>query len=402
MKSINTIFCFSALMLFVLNGLFASNKDYSKQCENYYYASYHDGYVTKARTGEQLNEFGFVNNVLVIDFQQALISKDEVTLLDLSGQVHQNYFQGISQLKELEYLNLSEIKNASWGNFITELPWEVYYIRSLKTLIANNNSLHTIPSEICNLNNLSVLSLSGGIVEVLPKELMLLSNLEILDLSNNRIQAIPSNINKLSNLEVLLLDGNDISEVLPAELSSLTNLKVLSIQFSKNMSSADLQKSLEIIASIENLEVLHIRNSRIVDLPECLANLGSLSNLSLRGNIDINLKSAFEVCSQMQSLRVLDISFCGLTKLPKEIGLMAQLEVLYAGNNKLLGERFIEDYANNITKLPNTISNCSALKAVYLWNNNLNHEKVAFNLAEVLNTCIIEVKPFSEQDIAAN
>jgi Leucine-rich repeat (LRR) protein len=118
------------------------------------------------------------------------------------------------------------------------------------------------------------------------------------------------------------------------------------------------------------LKVLHLRYSNLTTLPASSKNFKYLEQISLKGNYQLDLASAFSLLSKIQSLRTLDLSFSKIDKLPDEFGEMQNLENIYLGNWKWccpMVDFSGETPYNNIHELPKSVSKMKNLKNLYLW-----------------------------------
>ena len=102
---------------------------------------------------------------------------------------------------------------------------------------------------------LAVNNLSGEI----PAELGSLSNLRVLYLYSNELSGeIPAELGSLSNLRVLDLHSNELSGEIPAELGSLSNLQWLDLSY--NDLSGGIPAEL---GSLSNLTELHLSGNEL-------------------------------------------------------------------------------------------------------------------------------------------
>ncbi|XP_074175169.1 leucine-rich repeat-containing protein 69 isoform X1 [Rhinolophus sinicus] len=138
------------------------------------------------------------------------------------------------------------------NNLLEEVPEEVKYLSSLKTLHLfgnrirrfasgacdglqnlillnlNNNQLSWIPEEVRRLKSLTYLSINHNQLASIPRELCFLENLSELQLNYNQLICIPEEIKFLKMLQKLLLVRNNI-DVLPEGFCDLINLRILDI-----------------------------------------------------------------------------------------------------------------------------------------------------------------------------
>ena len=102
------------------------------------------------------------------------------------------------------------------------------------------------------------LNLSGMNMESLPQEISLFKNLTYLNLRNNHFKIFPEELLKLQHLKVLDV-GENLFSSLPQSLSSFESLEELFIDNERNL---DFENSLEVIAAIPKLRILHLENNR--------------------------------------------------------------------------------------------------------------------------------------------
>lgn len=307
----------------------------------------------------------------------AIINNENCTRLNLYGRTTSNYCDDIVFLNGLEYINLSSLKTSPWNYYTNELPKVVYDQSKLKVFIADNSNIRWISYQIQGLSELEILSLSDGKMVGIPDEIGKLNKLQVLDLSFNRITNLPSNFNKLSNLKYLNLAGNKLKFSCNKELSSLKRLEFLSIQYDNHI-YGDINNTILALTMLPELKVVHLRYSHLKQLPEGFRKFKHLEQLSLKGNYDLDLAQAFEVLSCIKSLKVLDLSYCRITELPREIGLLIDVETLYLGGDEYYSSMrtFYETSPNNdIKKLPNEISKMQSLRFLYLWGSDISKKQ---------------------------
>jgi hypothetical protein len=96
-------------------------------------------------------------------------------------------------------------------------------------LIYLEKEINTIPNNISELKSLEYLNISSLGLKELPENIIFLKNLKILDLSRNRLDIKRElwKLEKLTNLQVIKLYGIQLSEVVVNELPKLGLKKVL-------------------------------------------------------------------------------------------------------------------------------------------------------------------------------
>ena len=140
-------------------------------------------------------------------------------------------------------------------------------------------------------NGTSTLSLHGKGLEVLPAEISQLTNLVGLDLGLNDLTELPSEIGDLTNLANLKVDRNHL-KTLPPEIGNLRNLAEL------NAGANDLTELPPEIGKLTNLGYLQLghsqmfqRHNQLTRLPPEIGNMAGLTWMSLYPTFPIWLKS---------------------------------------------------------------------------------------------------------------
>ncbi|MEZ4794178.1 MAG: Two component regulator three Y domain protein [Flavobacteriaceae bacterium] len=115
----------------------------------------------------------------------------------------------------------------------------------------------------------------------LPAQLSQLTELKVLELSFNKLHGnLPSSFGNLKKLEILALNGNDLTGEIPASFGQLANLKQLHL--SSNHFSGMLPNSLN---QLENLVVFNVfQNELSGDLPLTLARSRNLKEFVVAEN----------------------------------------------------------------------------------------------------------------------
>ncbi|CAN4088062.1 unnamed protein product [Withania somnifera] len=196
----------------------------------------------------------------------------------------------------------------------------------------------------------------GILQEVLGK------SVERVDLSGRQLRilpealgklVIPDSIASLENLEELHLSSN-LLELLPNSIGLLFILKILDISGNKLVTLPDS------ICHCRSLAELDAGFKKFSYLPTNIGyELVNLKRLSLSFN---KLRSLPTSIGELKSLRLLDVHFNELHVLPLSVGNLTNLEILNLSNN-----------FSDLTKLPDTIGDLINLKELDLSNNQI-HE----------------------------
>lgn len=317
------------------------------------------------------------------EFPVALTKLTSLKKLILNDNSIESVPTGIKEL-----VNLEELEMERCG--LKNLPAEIGLLPNLKVLNVANNSGLVLPENINNLTSLQALNISYNIGFGLPAALSRLKNLEELKcyqcstaapiefplavtqlsglkrllMGSNSILSIPDSILDLRNLEELNLDSSLCYLNSIPDLSKLKNLKTLHADglISYTTRPTPKQSLLKSFFHLTGLEALYLdrhgeRKEKFIKMndfeemeknlahdPERLAELAA--KLSRAPNIVYGdgkkgtLREALkpehlEGISQLQNLKMLDLSFNGLTSLPEEIFALKSLQFLNLQYNAL-------------------------------------------------------------------
>jgi Leucine-rich repeat (LRR) protein len=100
--------------------------------------------------------------------------------------------------RELSFVHLSRMG-------LLKLPLDLFRIKNITELWADENFLGTLPTQIAELTTLERLYLSDNELTSLPVQLGLLANLKWLYAHNNLLKSLPAEIGRLTNLERLVV-----------------------------------------------------------------------------------------------------------------------------------------------------------------------------------------------------
>lgn len=158
-------------------------------------------------------------------------------------------------------------------------------------------------------------------------------------LTNLLLGEVPTAIYRFPNLEVLLLGGNDLNSV-NIDLRKLPKLKRLDLQNNRLTN-----KSIRLTKN-KSLIVLNLKENKLTDIPPAVKNCKRLYSLLLAAN-DLSQLSGSKF-KRLRSVVDLNLYKTNLTKVPRQISKMKQLEVL-------------DLYHNNLTELPLSIAKLQKL-----------------------------------------
>ncbi|MBX2927398.1 MAG: BspA family leucine-rich repeat surface protein [Saprospiraceae bacterium] len=218
-------------------------------------------------------------------------------------------------------------------------------------------------------------NLSGA----LPAELGTLSGLRVLNLSDNQLGgSIPASVGNLSALEILFLNNNNIGGNIPASLGGLSNLRELWLY--ENALSGAIPAEL---GNLQNLVLLSLASNDLTgSMPASLGNLSQLQGLwlyenQLSGSIPPEL-------GNLAQLRELSLSINQLSgNIPASLGNLGLLTHFWCSFNNLTGSipavlgdlsqlTTLELSFNQLTgSIPASLGNLSNLTHFYLNNNQL-------------------------------
>ncbi|KAB2617120.1 LRR receptor-like serine/threonine-protein kinase [Pyrus ussuriensis x Pyrus communis] len=239
---------------------------------------------------------------------------------------------------------------------------------------SNHSTLHQF--SFLSFPNLEYLDLSvNNLFDVIPPQLSSLSKLIYLDLSNNHFSGtIPKEIRNLKSLMDPDLSENQLNGSVPTSLGDLTNLTLLYLY--KNNISGSIPKE--------------IRNQLNGSIPKEIWNLKSLVNLSLGGNrLNGTIPTSIGNLTNLEVLYLRDNQLSG--SIPQEIGNIKNLTSLLLYNNHFFGYLpqnicnggLLANFSihnNHFTgPIPKSLKTCTSLTRV-----RLNGNKLTRNISEDL------------------
>lgn len=233
-------------------------------------------------------------------------------------------------------LTLSACRMSVMQSNLKDLPPKLFDAPKLQVLLLRDNPLTVIPDGFfCNLRNLRVLDLRHTFITTLPSSFGDLKLLVVLNLSQTELAKLPPSLGNLSNLEELNLDVCKKLDYLPSKLSSLTQLRILSVRASRDVwmdkgvfsnwaGKGDLKDLTHLVA----LEQLCITSQSQKKIPTGLTK--ALKGLRILELLFPKLMSFPEPGpDDLQQLEVLRLNKCqSLTSLPASFGSLQCLATL--------------------------------------------------------------------------
>mmetsp|Transcript_8719 Transcript_8719/g.13447 ORF Transcript_8719/g.13447 Transcript_8719/m.13447 type:complete len:1175 (-) Transcript_8719:1036-4560(-) len=175
---------------------------------------------------------------------------------------------------------------------------------------------------------------SNNLVGSLEPELLLLSKgLLTLNLTNNKLsQSIPKEIGSLSQLKILDLSQNSITGGLPESLGLATNL--LSLDISNNHLLSTIPITIGKLSSLTSINLAH--NGLIGSIPSEVGSLVKLSKMDCQHNrLSYELPTEVSKLTSLQELYLQNNDILG--PLPSEVGLLTNLRRLDTSKNHIFG-----------------------------------------------------------------
>ena len=198
-------------------------------------------------------------------------------------------------------------------------------------------------------------------------------------LDNNQLTGeISAELGSLSSLTVLDLHNNQLTGEIPAELGYLTNVELLDLGYNRLTGEIPAE-----LGGLPNLTGLYLNNNQLTgEIPAELGSLANLTGLYLYSN-----QLTGEMPAELGSLTYLERLWLGGNQLtgeiPEELGSLTSLQGLYLQRNRLTGEIPAElgsltylkdlDLSNNqlTGEIPSALADLSNLEALFLSGNQL-------------------------------
>ncbi|XP_031478226.2 disease resistance protein RPV1-like [Nymphaea colorata] len=242
--------------------------------------------------------------------------------------------EGLGDMESLKKIDLSSTS-------IEVIPDSIGQLINLDQLsLCNSKSLRELPGSICQLKLLKSLNLSGcHSLRSLPKRLGDMERLEELILDNTRIEIIPDSVGQLKSLRLLSLEGCKLLKALPISIRQLSSIQQLNMsRTSLKIYEIDLPhlapinfieftgSSSELLGLRDQthkaLEILHLKDAIIEELPDCVGRMENLKKLRLECEM---LKELPHWIGSLKQLRQLILKCENLKALPNSIGSLKRM-----------------------------------------------------------------------------
>ncbi|KAL5776105.1 hypothetical protein ACOSP7_009031 [Xanthoceras sorbifolium] len=244
--------------------------------------------------------------------------------IDLSGSENLINCPDLSGARNLDILYLDGCTS------LLEIPSSLQYLSKLDSLsLLDCKSLRGVPDCFAGLESLKKLNMYGcSHVKMLPE---MSCNIEYLNLSETPIEEFSPAIDNMSQLVELSLWRCSRIKSLPTSICKQKSLERL---FLCHCSKID--KLPDEIGALESLIMLDIAGTALREVPSSIIHLNNLEMLSFKRckvhdrMMNLLLLPSLGLCS----LKNLDLTNCGIAKIPDNLTHLSQLRRLYLGSNK--------------------------------------------------------------------
>lgn len=172
----------------------------------------------------------------------------------------------------------------------------------------------------------------------LPAEISNLENLTVLSLANNRIESFPEEITFLVQLKWLNLSGNRI----PVIPGSVQRIRYLEAFWCNNSQVVSVDE--EGIGLCYHLNTLGLRGNRIQTLPDNLSQLTNLTWLTLENNQIHSLPQSMELLANLIHLNVQNNC---LDTVPDFFHKLRSLKYVFLNSNRIKSVHLMDLYHTN-------------------------------------------------------
>ena len=211
-------------------------------------------------------------------------------------------------------------------NQLTTLPNGIRGLKDLVEIKSGRNLLAMLPETMGGLLNLEIIQFQHNNLRTLPETIGLLTRLQHVDIRNNRLIDLPREMGSWILLRDLDVRANQIT-TLPASCGHCHRLKSL------NMHGNSIECIPHTVSTLINLEFFDLGNNQLTSLSPGIGKVTSLIELDLGGNV--NLHSLPRTIGDLGKLKTLNLSSCGISKLPNDLVRCTALQSLWLRHNRL-------------------------------------------------------------------
>lgn len=215
---------------------------------------------------------------------------------------------------------------------IQQLPTSISSLHKLNTLKLDNcKNLQNLPTTLHQLTSLTFLDIHG--CPNVTKFPTTAPNIECLLLGDTGIEQVPNSVRTLKKLTKLSLMNCRGLRSVSRHVFEL-DLSDLSLEGCTNVDeiTLDVDNSDDILPQISALDLGHCPN--IKNFAILLSNLKSIFSLDLSGYREIDKLLVRDSLSGFHSVKILNLSECGLYELPCELSNLTNLSHLYLSGNE--------------------------------------------------------------------
>ena len=303
--------------------------------------------------------------------QKADALEDEI--LDLSKLGMTEYSIDLDEPARVTVLNLAK-------NMLTDLP-VVKALKSLHTIILDDNPFTGIPETILKLRKLRRLSIKRCRLQSLPESIFSYPGLEELRIDGNHFASLPCDLVRMTSLKELSMDDNPFRDPLMSITREGKDYTMAYLRFfytAREFGVLDLREmdfiAMPFESDVKRVNEIILCKNRFQSSPELLLQAEVLAKLDLSENFIEKIPSA--LWQALTNLVTLRLSKNRLSALARTIGDMHKLESFWCDENTL-------------TDLPNTLSSMHSLKFFDLTHNRLDTLQVSVGGLTKLETMIL-------------
>lgn len=160
---------------------------------------------------------------------------------------------------------------------LSEVPKDVYSLKSLRELYLAYNSISSVPDAVFAIDGLAYLNLDCNRIGALPAAIGGAKDLRWLRLNTNRLSALPPEIASLGRLQRVYLRDN-LFKAVPEELKDMPLLEDIDLSGNREISEFPAW-----LCDLPKLHNLSLADTGIAKLPGDLSGLKDLKSLELHG-----------------------------------------------------------------------------------------------------------------------